>query len=236
MPASRPALFAFSFAVACTALVACRVATQQNDLHLGGESLSSAQITAPPEDAGTVEVVDASVDEVPDASDASSDADADANPGVAPPCTQQTMYSSATSTTCAADSLIITGGTIGTGGYYLTRWADEQKGCKSTSTKQGTMSIENVGGKLFMRWTTWFEGKTQWGTYELAPNTSTSFKRGEVCNWTSQMPVATIVSYSASSTDILFFHDNGQERWTRIPKAFPTGPQIDPGVFSSGFN
>lgn len=235
MPASRTALSACSIVLACAALAACRFATQQNDLHLGDDKAMSAQVSMAPEDAGIDEPSDAMADgaDLDVVTDASTDADAP--DAVAPPCTQQTMYSSAQSLTCAADSLIISGGTVVPGGYYLTRWADEEKGCTSATThRQGTMSIEQVGGKLFMRWLVIGDGgKTSWGTYELKPNTTTSFTRSEVCNWNAQTPDV-LVSYSASSTDLLFFHGKGQERWTRIPKTKAVDIGAAEPVFTNG--
>jgi hypothetical protein len=227
MPASRTALLVAPFiVVGCAGLAACRVTAQQNDLRVGDDEASSAPISVESADAGDADASDAPASDADAASDAFADAD------VEPPCTEQTMYASAPTTSCVADSFLIAGGTIAGGGYYLSRWADGETSCSSTAQRQGTMSIEDVGGSLFMRWILSIDGKTSSGTYELAPKTATSLTRTEVC--ADGAPGGpTIVSYTMTSTELLFVHAGGRERWTRIPKAAPDpGIPIDPIVDS----
>jgi hypothetical protein len=41
-----------------------------------------------------------------------------------------------------------------------------------------------------------------------------------------------VMGYSATWSQIVFVHANGQETWTRIPKAPPPGPVIDDPIFN----
>lgn len=214
----------------CLAFVAaCRVATQQNELHVGDDHVDSAPLTAPePEADAGAPPVDAGIDRDVDAT-SDADVDADAAPSSPPPCAQVTMNANAPTTNCAPSSYAVSGGTITAGGYTLSRWSDDQKSCFNTaSQRQGTMVIENVGDKLFMRWTLFVDGKPSWGTYELTSLSPTAVMRSEVCNWSPQTPAQT-VSFTATSNEIFFVHLKGQERWTRIPRALPNdAPAVDP--------
>lgn len=216
MPAPRAVLAVAPLVV--IASVSCRVATQQNELHEGDVVAESAQASRPGPSRTASAELDASAGAL--VPDASSDGDADTGALIPPPCAQQTMHSSAPKKSCEPGDILIGGGTLPLGNFHLVRWTDEQKGCSSGayySQRQGTMTIEDVGGKLFMRWTLWVDGTTSWGTYELTRTSPTSFVRNEVCNWTPQTPPV-LTSYKASPTEILFFHDQGQERWVAIPK------------------
>jgi hypothetical protein len=229
MPAPRVVAVAVPL-LCCLAAVACRVSTQQNELYEGDQVHESAQEVARSPSQITSTRLDASEPEA----DASIDGDADAAARVPPPCTMQNMYASAPETTCAPDSYALVGGTIPLGNFHLTRWCDQQKGCSSyASERQATMSIEDVGGTLFMRWILVVDGQTKWGTYELTRTSPTSFTRTEVCNWTPQTPTV-LVSYAAAANEILFVHDNGQEKWTRIPKALPPETIPSEPIFTNG--
>jgi hypothetical protein len=210
-------------------IVACRVSTQQNELYEGDQVNESAQeVSRSPS-----QIASTSLDASEPDADASFDGDADAG-FVAPPCTMQTMHTNAPATTCAPDGYSLAGGALPLGGFYLTRWSDQQKGCASyASERQGTMSIEDVGGKLFMRWILVVDGQTKWGTYELTRISQTSFTRSEVCNWSAATP-AVLVGYAATANEILFVHDNGQEKWTRIPKALPQDTLPNEPIFTNG--
>jgi hypothetical protein len=229
MPAPRAVLTAGPFVFIVFA--ACRVATQQNDLHEGDQISEASQTTRPSSRTASAEL-DAS-EPIVDA-DSGTDAEVDADAGIAvpPPCTHVTMNGNAPKTTCGQDSYTLSGGTLPLGAFNLVQWADEQKNCTNyTSQRQGTMTIEQVGDKLFMRWTLSINGTASWGTYELTRKSATTFTRTEVCNGPPQSPV--LVDYAVRTTaagdEIDFVHLDGQERWTRIPKVQPDDPPpVDP--------
>jgi hypothetical protein len=226
MPAPRAVLAVVPFVFIT---VACRVATQQNELYEGDQISESAQASRPgPSRTASAEldasIVEASDDAMPDA-----DAAAEAETSVPPPCTVQNMHPSAPTTTCSIESFSITGGTLPLGNFYLTRWTDELKCSNPYPQRKATMSLEAIGGKTFMRWVSSLDGNVTWGTYELTRLSPTAFARTEVCNSTPQTRPAP-VSYTASANDVLFRRDDGAiEKWIRVPKATPdTPPDIEP--------
>jgi hypothetical protein len=232
MPAPRAALTAGPFAL--IVFVACRVSTQQNELHEGDQISEAAEVSRP-----ASRMASAELDASEPIADAGSDADVDADAGipVPPPCGHVTMNANAPKTTCGQDSYAPSGGTLPLGGFNLAQWADQQKNCTNyTSQRQGTMFIEQVGSKLFMRWTLSINGSSSWGTYELTRTSASSFVRTEVCSGPPQSP-GVVVDYGVRTTvggdEITFVHANGQERWTRIPKVQPQEPEpVDP-IFNS---
>jgi hypothetical protein len=154
-----------------------------------------------------------SADSDPSQRDAGSN-DAASLDAPAPTCTTQAMWANAPMTACSVASRTYAGGTLALGEYYLSRWADGSSSCTCTSQRQGTMTIEQIGSKLYMRWTRSIDTESEAGTYLLAPEDATTMTRKEVCAEAS-LNEATVVKYSATSNEIVFEGDQ-QETWTRI--------------------
>lgn len=216
MPAPRAVLPA---ALALFAVVACRVSTQQNELYEGDQLAESAQASKPSPSRTASAELDASTG---DTSDAATDANADSALPLPPPCAVQNMHANAPEETCGEADVSLIGGELPRGNFHLTRWTDERKGCSGAySQRRGTMSLEEVSGTIFMRWTMTIDGNTTWGTYELTRFAANAYKRSEVCNWTPQTPDVIAEYWVISSDQVLFAHDGGQESWSRIPKVTP---------------
>jgi hypothetical protein len=147
-------------------------------------------------------------------------------------CTAQTMNASAPTVACGAQSYAtFSGGTLSVGSYYLTQFSDDPATCtKPDSKRQGTLSVEEHDGQTYLRWIISFDGVTKSGVFLVTKQDPTTMSRSATCTKLNTSPPLSM-NYSATSTQIVFVHANGQEKWTRIPKATSPGPVIDDPIF-----
>jgi hypothetical protein len=230
----------------CTALIAC-VASQADDdapvtpvrVDNGSPPAASSVLspTAPtPSPSASAQAssdagdADASIDA--SAREPALDASADAPPPPTLDCSQPDMWTSAPTNACALSSATdLSGGTITIGRYYLSQWADGATSCTSKSLRQGTMSIEEMNGRQYLRWVITIDGRTNAGVFALIPGaTPSTMSRKEVCRKLAVTDPATPMTYAATSTEIHFVFNGGQETWKRIPKQLPTDYPLDPVI------
>ena len=219
------ALLGISLALVASSLVACSAPPgRKNLLPVEDAPPGSTTRSAPSESEVLTPTASPSSD-----SDRSPEPDADADADVdatttttttttpAPSCAAKVMSSKAPATFCSVAHYTYSGGTLTLGEYYLSRWADGSSSCTCPYEHRGTMSIEQVGDQLYMRWTRSIAGEAEAGTYLLAFLDATTMSRSEVCSEGTTPAEPTVMSYTATSNEVVFGHAGGQERWTAIP-------------------
>jgi hypothetical protein len=225
---------------ACAALVACRASVGE-DVRVTGEAEPTVTAGDPSEPSPPASLSDEPMLAPAPAEPASEptggaasesapavDAGPDAPPAPSFSCHAQAMASEASASTCLPlPATSFTGGGFVAGTYYLTRWADQNGTCKSTtSTVQGTMTIEDFGGRKYMRYTRKRDGYQSSGVYLLeAGDDVTKITRVPVCTKGFLTPPTRTASYKASALQIVFEDEDGQQTWTRPQRTELPTPQ-----------
>lgn len=163
--------------------------------------------------------------------DASADAgDAGAAPA-APTCEVQPLHDGASATRCNTTVYPNNGGTFAAGTYNLASWSNGPGTCTSTSTVSGTLKVEIVGGKTYLRYVRFTHAGGDFavvssGLQEVLGTAGQFVERTERCTSKIIKTFPFTSGFTATPNEIVLTTSTSQERWVRIPKALPGGPIV----------